>query len=350
MAGASWVTARADHTLRLWSADGKPAGSYTLGGTDFSGLVAAGQSVFTATSDGVVRQWPLTSPPSRAFPVLKDAVTAFAASADGNTILTATADKIVTVGTVSNNQAIASLTGPKSAIQAVALSPDNAVPAAGCADGSVTMWGRQGKVRIEFEAHAGGVTALEFHPSQPILYTAGADGSVKGWALPINPNLPADKAASQTIKAHTGAVTALKIHPGTGQVITAGADKLVRIWNPARPAKAVKEIGPLPAPATALALSRDGQLLAGAAGKEVRLWNAADGKELARFAQPADVTCLSINGDNRASWSGGPTISPPSSTRRTARSCRPSPTPARFAACSLIPPRLRSSRRARTRA
>ena len=51
------------------------------------------------------------------------------------------------------------------------------------------MWGRQGKVRIEFEAHTGGVTALEYHPSQPILYTAGADGSVKGWALPINPNL-----------------------------------------------------------------------------------------------------------------------------------------------------------------
>ena len=131
LAGASWVTAGADHTLRLWSADGKPAGSYTLGGTDFSGLVAAGQSVFTATSDGVVRQWPLTSPPSRAFPVLKDAVTAFAASADGNTILTATADKIVTVGTVSNNQAIASLTGPKSASRPLPCRPTTPYPPPG---------------------------------------------------------------------------------------------------------------------------------------------------------------------------------------------------------------------------
>src|SRR5213079_2310946 len=85
----------------------------------------------------------------------------------------------------------------------------------------------------------GGATAVEFHPTQPILYTEGGDGLVKGWTLPIDPKLPEEKAA-KTIKAHTGKVTALVVHPTTGQVITAGADKLVRVWDPANPAKAVR--------------------------------------------------------------------------------------------------------------
>ena len=39
-------------------------------------------------------------------------------------------------------------------------------------------------------AHGGGVTAAAFHPSQPILFTAGGDGLVKAWNLPIDPKQP----------------------------------------------------------------------------------------------------------------------------------------------------------------
>jgi len=85
------------------------------------------------------------------------------------------------------------------------------------------------------------VAAIAFHPSQPILLTAGADGLAVGWALPIDPKAARAKAVKFEIKAHAGKVTAAIIHPSNGQVITAGADKTVRIWDPAKPAKAVKE-------------------------------------------------------------------------------------------------------------
>ena len=42
-------------------------------------------------------------------------------------------------------------------------------------------------------AHAGGVSATVFHPTLPILVSAGADGQVKGWNLPLEAKLVKDK-------------------------------------------------------------------------------------------------------------------------------------------------------------
>jgi WD40 repeat protein len=296
LSGATWVTAGTDKTIRFWDATGKQTASYSLGTAELNGL-AVGQSVFTAHADNVLRQWQLPPQPSRAFPALKDAVTAFAASADGNTVLYATADKVVTLGSVSNNQAAGTFAGAKSAVAAVAISPDTATVVAGGTDGSVILWDRQGKVKGELTAHAGGVTNVAFHPAQPILYTAGADGLVKGWNLPIDPKQPKEKAVKHEIKAHTGSVLAALVHPTTGQVITSGGDKLVRFWDPAKPDKPVKEIGPLANPVAVLTIARDGTLLAGASGKDVLLWNTADGKDGGKFTQTADVTGLSFSTD-----------------------------------------------------
>ena len=282
-------------SIRFWSADGKQSGSYSLATADITGL-AVGQSVFTTHSDGILRQWQLPPLLSRAFPALKDAVTAFAASADGNTVLYASGDKIVTLGSISNNQAAGTFTGAKGAVEVVALSSDNATSLAGCSDGSVILWDRQGKVKGELDAHKHGVTAAMFHPAQAILFTAGGDGLLKGWNLPVDSKQPKEKAVKYEIKAHTGKVTAMLVHP-TGQVITAGVDKLVRIWDPAKPEKAVKEIGPLAGPVSTLTLSRDGQLLAGAVGKDVIIWNPAAGKESGKLTQTADVQSLSFSSD-----------------------------------------------------
>lgn len=304
--GNMWVTAGADHTIRFWNgADGKPLASYGAGTADITGLAvrADGQGAFTTSADGVLRFWKTPPQPTRAFPELKAAVTAFDSTADGNTLLYATVDKLVTLGTTSNNAVTGTFAGAKANVDAVALAADAGTAAAGCADGSVIVWDRKGKVRGEVTAHAGGVRAVVFHPSQPVLFTAGADGAVKGWNLPLDAKLPKDKDGKEPkptkydFIAHNGKVMAALFNPATGHVVTAGADKLVRVWDVTKPEKPVRELGPLAAPATALALSRDNLTLAVGAGKDALLFALADGKDAGKLTQPADVLSLSFSAD-----------------------------------------------------
>lgn len=306
--GANWATAGADKTIRFWAADGKQTGAYLTGTAEITGFAARadGQGAFTTSADGALRYWQPPQAQPKAFPALKDAITAFSATADAGTILFATADKVVTLGSTNNTQFAGTFAGAKGQVDAVALSPDAQTVAAGVADGQLLLWDRLGKVKAEVGAHAGGTSATAFHPSQPVLFTAGADGTVKGWDLPLDPKKKVkdkdgkEKDAKLTkyeFKAHTGKVTALLVHPASGQVLTAGADKMVRVWDATKPEKPVREFGPLAAVPVALALTRDGAALAVAAGKEVPMWSLADGKELAQLAQPADVLSLNFNAD-----------------------------------------------------
>ena len=185
--GNTWVTAGADKSIRFYSGtDGKQTGSYTTGTSEITGFAVRpdGQGVVTTSADGVLRFWQTAPPPTRVFPAIKDAVTAFYAAADGNAVLYATADKVATIGSTSNNAAAGTFTGAKGNIEAITLSPDTATVAAGCADGNLILWDRQGKVKAEVPAHAGGVSAVVYHPSQPLVFTAGADGQLKAWNLP----------------------------------------------------------------------------------------------------------------------------------------------------------------------
>ncbi|HEY1187220.1 MAG TPA: WD40 repeat domain-containing protein [Gemmata sp.] len=304
--GNVWVTGGSDKQIRFFStADGKQLASYGAGTSELTGFAVRpdGGAAFSTSADGVLRYWQTPAPPTRTFPALKEAVTAFYTTPDGNTLLYATADKVITMGSVSNAQAAGTFAGAKANIESVALSADTATVAAGCADGKVLAWDRQGKPKGDVPGHAGGTTATAFHPSQPILFTAGADGKVKGWTLPLDAKLIKDKDGKEPSRtkydfpAHTGKVTAAAVNPATGQLITAGADKLVRVWDVTKPEKPVREIGPLAAPAVALALSRDNQTLAVGAGKDALLYTLADGKEAAKLTQPADVLSLGFNAD-----------------------------------------------------
>ena len=298
----SLVSAGADKPVRYWTpADGKAVASYLTGTADLTGFaVNAGNALpYTADAAGLVRVWQAPPPATpKAPPAAKDALTHLITSADGATAIVASADKTATLFAVANGTPAGNFGPTKATIDALALSPDQQTLAAGLADGSVVMWDRQGKVKADVTAAApGGVSAVGFHPSQPLFLTAGADGVAKGWALPIDPKQPANKATKFAIKAHAGKVTAAFFHPTNGQLVTAGADKLIRVWDTAKAEKAVREFGPLANVPTALALSKDGQALAAAAGKDVLAWNLADGKDLGKFAQPADVLSLSYSAD-----------------------------------------------------
>jgi len=67
-------------------------------------------------------------------------------------------------------------------VQSLAVSPDGKLVALGGSDRSVHLFDAETlRAQPGFRAHDGDVGALTFHPTQPILATASADGSVKVW-------------------------------------------------------------------------------------------------------------------------------------------------------------------------
>ena len=106
-------------------------------------------------------------------------------------------------------------------------------------------------------AHSGGVTALAYHPGQPLLATVGADGFFKAWGVPLPPARavttpdrvlaavlsahgkrlftaartrssapgPMQPGARGPVRGHTGPVTVLAVTADGNTLFSAGADE-----------------------------------------------------------------------------------------------------------------------------
>jgi WD40 repeat protein len=266
--GQTLVSIGADRTLRYWNAAaGQPVAALGVGPTAADGLAVhpGNAAVYTAGPDGVLRFWPTQPPAAKKLLDHAAAVTAVAVSPDGNAALTGGADKAVRWVNLANGQPIFQLAGATAAVESVSVMPNGTAFAAGTADGKLFLWGNDGKLKAESIAHSGPVRAVSFHPSQPLLATAGDDGLLRVWQLP---------AALPKALAHPDRVLAAVLLPDGKRLLTGSADKVVRIWNNG----AVERQFPgHEAPVTALAATTAAIYSADADGA-IRAWDLASGQ------------------------------------------------------------------------
>jgi WD40 repeat protein len=78
----------------------------------------------------------------------------------------------------------------------------------------------------EFERQPAPIYSVAFSPDGELLAVGGTSGDVRIYKT-------ADGSRTATLKGHTGAVFAIQWHPSQPRVITAGFDGKVRIFNPA---------------------------------------------------------------------------------------------------------------------
>jgi WD40 repeat protein len=297
--GQTLVTTGADRTLRYWNAStGQAVAIVGVGPVAADGLVVhpGNAGVYTAGPDGVLRFWLPQPAAAKKLPDHAGAVTAAAVSADGNFALTGGADKALRWVNLGTGKATLQLAGAAAAVECVAVMPNATTFAAGTADGKLLLWGNDGKPRADWIAHTGAVRAVAFHPSQPLVVTAGEDGMLKAWPVPAKAS-EKTPTATMTVESHKGGVRGALVLP-SGQVVTAGGDKVVRSWDVGpMTKKAARSFGTLSGAAKALAASRDGAVIAAAAGKAVKLWQVGDGKELPFPALPFEPTTLAFSSD-----------------------------------------------------
>jgi WD40 repeat protein len=283
-----------DRTLRFWNpANGQALAAFAAHGTEATSVVfhPGANLAASAGADGILKYWNL--PPASPRPLAGphgEAVTSLALSADGATVVTGSADKLVRLAAVNNGQLLRTLAGSAAGIDSVAAGGN--LVAAGAADGRLLIWQTQdGKVLANTPAHSGPVTSTSFLPGTGHLATAGGDGRVKLWAMPPQP---------ERNVVTPDVLGSAAVFGDDKRLLTGGADKVVRAWNLAAPQQPERQFSGHTAAIAAVAASPDGKSVASAGDDEtIRLWDLANGQQkalLGAHAGPVVSLAFHANG------------------------------------------------------
>jgi len=279
-------------------------------------LSADGRTLVTASADGTARVWDLAAADPAATPrVLRghaEPVRAAALSVDGRTLVTSSEDDSVRAWDMSAadpSQAVRILLGHAADVEHLALSTDGATLITGSDDTTAIVWRLSdpdpSSTAVRLAGHADDVEAVALSPDGRHAATGSDDGTVGLWDL-------AAPDPSATLSQLTGGgkpFSAVRFSPDSRRVLAASEDGSVRIWR-------LDQLGEAPVvlvgqgPIIDIALDADGLTLAAASADRVALvWSLAGdnpatsrrvllghSEALTALALSADGTLLATSG------------------------------------------------------
>jgi WD40 repeat protein/serine/threonine protein kinase/ribosomal protein S27AE len=239
---------------------------------------ADGQHLVTGSADNTARVWRITD--SQSIQVLKghaDYVRGAVFSRDGRRIVTGSEDNTAMVWDVSNGRMLRKLIGHGTYIHAVAFSPDDQLIATASHDLTVKVWSADdGRERMTLDAHTQQVDSVAFSPDGRQLVTGGQDRLIKIWRLETSPDHLA-------LQGHSQSVLSVAFSPDGKRLGSAGNDGSVRIWE-AGSGREVQNLTGHRGAVFSVRFSPDGQHVVTAGNDATaKIWELASGKELFTF-------------------------------------------------------------------
>ena len=269
-------------------------------------LLPAAAGIVSAGADGTIRRWLLPQPPrDHAGHTLPVAVVG--SSADGLLLFSGGADKIVRLFNRADGAAASATAEHQDAVSAIAMNGDKSVLASGDKAGIVYVWPQQeGQPASQLLGHTGEIRGVTFSQMDKQLVSAGADGTLRWWALPV---VPARQLLAQVPAVAEIAVSADR----AATLVGAGEAGVVVITNETGAVE--RTLAGQDGAVTSVALKPDASLAgAGTANGAVQLWNVADGSVLNSFrghagavsavllgSQPGQIYSAGVDGTIR-SW------------------------------------------------
>jgi WD40 repeat protein len=143
---------------------------------------------------------------------------------DGQTLATASEDGTIQIWDLTSGQLTKTIaSGGK--IRALRFAPAGPTLASASEDGSVSLWDLQtGALRLQLRKHSAAVSAIAFSADGKLIATGGDDRSVIIWEI-------ATGKARHTLKGHDLAVTSLAFSPDASRLASGAGNASVVLWD-----------------------------------------------------------------------------------------------------------------------
>lgn len=305
--GKTIASASADHTVNLWSEDGRLikqlsgysgeqmlAVSFSADGQRIAaggdrgsvvvwqregwkktrlkgheGVVSGvafspdGKLLASAGEDGTIRLWNQEGRLLRTLEGHEAAVRSVTFSPDGQTLATASDDRTVRLWRVDGTL-LHTFVGHTAEVRNVSFSPDGSRLASASWDETIRLWQVDGTLLRTLVSDGTLVNDVRFSPDGKTIASAHDDKTIKVWTL--------DGTLITTIPGHSAQVRTLAFNPVTRSLVSAGDDRTLRVWTLDRPLLA--SLQDHRARVYGVTFSPDDQLLASAgADNTIRLWD-----------------------------------------------------------------------------
>jgi WD40 repeat protein len=321
--GQTLAALSADGTLRyynptnntLLAAYGAHVGAGT--GVGFVGNNAA----LTTGADGTLKTW--TVPPVASTAIVSESIPYLDTATDGSSYLFV-AGKTIRLGSLTKGELRTTYTADANLTTAAASGP---FVVAGSAERDVYLWqAKDTKLVGRIPAHRGPVTAVALNAPGNQLATAGNDGLVRVWTLPLNPSTKIDGGGPVTamlfsgdgkqvvaassdnnvrilksqgglerqLSGHTAPVRGVALLSDGKTVVSAGDEGTLRLWG--TKAETLQLIGAHTGPIVSLVAQGDRVLSASADGS-VKLWQLSTAPPSGPLAHPGVVSALALHPD-----------------------------------------------------